>query len=152
MSFFFVCWHSRRWWPPIRGRILQMLVLWSEKLNQLDFFCKNCIIYAWGGPRSIEMGKKHGTPPKITGFLSLAWYVAATNRDNMILAWNVVAIKPSQMEVAPLHRTVVISHKRRLFKNTKGIHKRCKRDSRASIVGCRTSTFAPSARRLLLMC
>ena len=30
-------------------------------------------------------------------------------------------IKPSQMEVAPLHRTVVISHKRRLFKNTKGI-------------------------------
>ena len=30
-------------------------------------------------------------------------------------------IRPSQMEVAPLHRTVVISHKRRLFKNTKGI-------------------------------
>ena len=30
-------------------------------------------------------------------------------------------IKPSQMEVAPLHRTFVISHKRRLFKNTKGI-------------------------------
>ena len=30
-------------------------------------------------------------------------------------------IKPSQMEVAPLHRTLVISHKRRLFKNTKGI-------------------------------
>ena len=26
------------------------------------------------------------------------------------------------------------------------------RDSRASIVGCRTSAFAPSARRLLLMC
>ena len=30
-------------------------------------------------------------------------------------------IKPSQMEVAPLHRTFVISYKRRLFKNTKGI-------------------------------
>ena len=30
-------------------------------------------------------------------------------------------IKPSQMEVAPLHRTLVIRHKRRLFKNTKGI-------------------------------
>ena len=30
-------------------------------------------------------------------------------------------IKPSQMEVAPLHRTFVISHKRRLFKNTNGI-------------------------------
>ena len=32
-----------------------------------------------------------------------------------------VRIKPSQMEVAPLHRTLVISHKRRLFRNTKGI-------------------------------
>ena len=32
-----------------------------------------------------------------------------------------IYIKPSQMEVAPLHRTFVISHKRRLFKNTKGI-------------------------------
>ena len=32
-----------------------------------------------------------------------------------------ITIKPSQMEVAPLHRTFVISHKRRLFKNTKGI-------------------------------
>ena len=30
-------------------------------------------------------------------------------------------IKPSQMEVAPLHRT--FSHKRRLFKNTKEIEK-----------------------------
>ena len=30
-------------------------------------------------------------------------------------------IIPSQMEVAPLHRTVDISHKRRLFKNTKEI-------------------------------
>ena len=28
-------------------------------------------------------------------------------------------IKPSQVEVAPLHRTFVISYKRRLFKNTK---------------------------------
>ena len=34
---------------------------------------------------------------------------------------NRIIIKPSQMEVAPLHRTLVISHKRRLFKNTKGI-------------------------------
>ena len=33
----------------------------------------------------------------------------------------VIAIKPSQIEVAPLHRTVVISHKRRLIRNTKGI-------------------------------
>ena len=33
----------------------------------------------------------------------------------------IMQIKPSQMEVAPLHRTFVISHKRRLFKNTKGI-------------------------------
>ena len=121
MSFFFVCWHSRRWWPPIRGGILQMLVLWPEKLNQLDFLQKlYCICVRrtkvnWNG-------QKTWNPPKITGFLSLAWYVAAKNRDNMILAWNVAAMKPSQMKVAPLHRTVVISHKMRtLFKITKGI-------------------------------
>ena len=42
-------------------------------------------------------------------------YVGITGRMHIIL------IKPSQMEVAPLHRTVVISHKRRLFKNTNEI-------------------------------
>ena len=35
--------------------------------------------------------------------------------------YTTVIIKPSQMEVAPIHRTFVISHKRRLFMNTKGI-------------------------------
>ena len=64
MSFFFVCWHSRKWWPPIRGGTLQMLVLWPEKLNQIDSFCKSVILYAWGGPRSIERCKKHGAPPR----------------------------------------------------------------------------------------
>ena len=43
-------------------------------------------------------------------------------------------IIPSQMEVAPLHCTVDISQKRRLFRTQKRL-KRCKRDSWASIVG-----------------
>ena len=46
------------------------------------------------------------------------------------------------MEVAPLHCTVDYSRTQKRLK-------RCKRDSRASIVGCQTSAFAPSARRLL---
>ena len=72
MSFFFVCWHSRKWWPPIRGGTLQMLVLWPEKLNQIDYFCKSGILYAWGGPRSIERCKKHGAPPKKIVFPGLS--------------------------------------------------------------------------------
>ena len=95
MSFFFVCWHSRKWWPPIRGGTLQMLVLWPEKLNQIDSFCKSLILYAWGGPRSIERCKKHGAPPKktvfprpICHFLSLSWKVAATNGDKPRIQWN----------------------------------------------------------------
>ena len=98
MSFVLVCWHSRKWWPPIRGGLAQMLVLWLEKLNQIDSFCKIGIMYAWEGPRSIKRGKKHGTVPKITvfprplrQFLGLAWNVAASYQDKLILAWNVAA-------------------------------------------------------------
>ena len=68
MTFAFVCWHSRKWWPPIRIRTLQMLVLWPKKLNQIDSFCKSGILYAWGGPRSIERCRKHGAPPKKNSF------------------------------------------------------------------------------------
>ena len=107
MSFFFVCWHSRKWWPPIRGGTLQMLVLWPEKLNQIDSFCKSGILYAWGGPRSIERCKKHGAPPKkivfprpICHFLSLSWKVAATNQDKMILAWKVAATNQAKLILA----------------------------------------------------
>ena len=107
MSFFFVCWHSRKWWPPIRGGTLQMLVLWPEKLNQIDSFCKSGILYAWGGPRSIERCKKHGAPPKkivfprpICHFLSLSWKVAATNQNKMILAWKVAATNQDKMILA----------------------------------------------------
>ena len=109
MSFFFVCWHSRKWWPPIRGGTLQMLVLWPEKLNQIDSFCKSLILYAWGGPRSIERCKKHGAPPKktvfprpICHFLSLSWKVAATNQDKMILAWKVAATDQAKMIWVPI--------------------------------------------------
>ena len=89
MSLVLVCWHSRKWQPPIRGGLSQMLVLWLEKLNQIDSFCKKGILYAWGGKRSIERGKKHGNPPKITAFprplshfLSLSWDGLAQIRTN----------------------------------------------------------------------
>ena len=95
------------WWPPIRGGTLQMLVLWPEKLNQIDSFCKSGILYAWGGPRSIERCKKHGAPPKkivfprpICHFLSLSWKVAATNQDKMILAWKVAATNQAKLILA----------------------------------------------------
>ena len=50
-------------------------------------------------------------------------HISTTMKVIMTTTVNISAImiKPSQMEVAPLHRTVVISHKRRLFKNTKDI-------------------------------
>ena len=109
MSFVFVYWHSRKWWPPIRGGTLQMLVLWPEKLNQIDSFCKSVILYAWGGPRSIERCKKHGAPPKktvfprpICHFLSLSWKVAATNQAKMILAWKVAATDQAKMIWVPI--------------------------------------------------
>ena len=42
-------------------------------------------------------------------------------RKELLANRELIQIKPSQMEVAPLHRTFVISHKRRLSKNTKEI-------------------------------
>ena len=38
MSFVFVCWHSRKWWPPIRLGTLQLAVLRLKKVNWTDFF------------------------------------------------------------------------------------------------------------------
>jgi len=74
------------------------MVLWLEKLNQIDSFCKIGILYAWEGPRSIERGKKHWTPtirsvfPRpLNQFLSLTWYVEATYQEKLSLAWNVAA-------------------------------------------------------------
>ena len=40
MSFVFVCWHSRKWWPPIRGGTLQSALLRLEKVKWSDFVCK----------------------------------------------------------------------------------------------------------------
>ena len=42
------------------------------------------------------------------------------NNNNSTKCWKII---PSQMEVAPLHCTVDITQKRRLFKNTKEIEK-----------------------------
>ena len=56
--------------------------------------------------------------PKETG---VAAGVGTTSKSDAKTRGGDCLIKPSQMEVAPLHRTFVISHKRRLFKNTKGI-------------------------------
>ena len=129
MSFFFVCWHSRKWWPPIRGGTLQMLVLWPEKLNQIDSFCKSGILYAWGGPRSNERGKKHEAPPKKIVFprpichflslsrlvaatfqdkLSLAWKVAATNQDKLSLAWKVAATNRDKLVFTEWHQQMAL--------------------------------------------
>ena len=38
MSSVFVCWHSRKWWPPIRGGQLQLAFLRLEKAKWTDFF------------------------------------------------------------------------------------------------------------------
>ena len=50
-----------------------MLVLWLEKLNQIDSLCKIGIIYAWGGPRSIKRGEKWVKALKKDCF-SLRWF------------------------------------------------------------------------------
>ena len=71
----------------------------TARKGQLDwFFCKNCFLYAWGGPRSIEQRKRHGTTPKRTVFsqasllfsqFGLKW--CSPFWDKLILAWNGVA-------------------------------------------------------------
>ena len=47
MSSVFVCWHSRKWWPPIRGGQLQLALLQLEKAKWTDFFCKKGISYTY---------------------------------------------------------------------------------------------------------
>ena len=47
MSSVFVCWHSRKWWPPIRGGQLQLAFLRLEKAKWTDFFCKKGISYTY---------------------------------------------------------------------------------------------------------
>ena len=43
MSFFFVCWHSRKWWRPICGGTLQSPLLRLEKIKWIKCFCKKSI-------------------------------------------------------------------------------------------------------------
>ena len=80
MSFVFVCWHSRKWWPPIRGGTLWMALLWLEKVKWNDFFCKKSISYTNCQQRSKKQGK---TPPKKVVFLwTLShWLRIAEMRD-----------------------------------------------------------------------
>ena len=51
------------------------------------------------------------------------WLTPAFKVQTLSLHLKSVQIIPSQMEVAPLHCTVDITQKRRLFKNTKEIEK-----------------------------
>ena len=68
------------------------------------FFCG--ILYAWGGPRSIERCKKHGAPPKkivfprpICHFPSLSWKVAATFQAKLNLSWKVAATNRDKLRI-----------------------------------------------------
>ena len=47
MSFVSVCWHSRKWEPPIRGGLLQLALLRLENVKWTDLFCKKCISYTY---------------------------------------------------------------------------------------------------------
>ena len=55
--------------------------------------------------------------------LDIAMQCIVVNDNNMVKMEISGSIIPSQMEVAPLHCTVDITQKRRLFKNTKEIEK-----------------------------
>ena len=45
MSFVLVCWHSRKWEPPICSGLLQMLLLRLQNFKWTDYFCKKSISY-----------------------------------------------------------------------------------------------------------
>ena len=65
MSFVFVCWHSRKWWPPIRLGTLQLAVLRLEKINWTDFCCcKNGISYTNCQWKSKKQDKRRETHSK----------------------------------------------------------------------------------------
>ena len=64
MSFIFVIWHSRKWQPPIRGGLLQLMLLWLEEANRTDSFCKKGISYTNCGQTSKKQDKKTGKKPK----------------------------------------------------------------------------------------
>ena len=62
MSFFFVCWHSRKWWPPICGGTLQLALLRLEKVNWTDYFCIKSISYTncqWKGKKTAQKTGKN---------------------------------------------------------------------------------------------
>ena len=75
------------------------------------------------------------------------WVFAGQPYSHSFLGFTMIKsnIIPSQN----LSDVLLISHRREDYPRTQKRLKRCKRDSQASIVGCQTSAFAPSARRLL---
>ena len=61
MSFFFVCWHSRKWWPPIRLGTLQSALLRLEKVKWTDYFCKKSFSHTnrrWKSKKQDKNGQK----------------------------------------------------------------------------------------------
>ena len=61
MSFFFVCWHSRKWWPPICGGTLQSALSRLEKVQWTNFFCNNGISHTncpWKGKKHDKKSAK----------------------------------------------------------------------------------------------
>ena len=59
MSLVLVCWHSRRWEPPICGGLLQIALLQLEKVKSTIFCCcKKHIRYTFGWWTSKKQDKK----------------------------------------------------------------------------------------------
>ena len=76
MSFFFVCWHSRRWWPPIRGGTLQLALLRLEKVNWTDYFCIKsflCTNCQWKGKKQHKKQAKALQKPVFSCLSQNSW-------------------------------------------------------------------------------
>ena len=61
MSFFSVCWHSRKWWTPICGGTLQSALSRLEKVQWTKFFCNNGISHTncpWKGKKHDKKSAK----------------------------------------------------------------------------------------------
>ena len=58
MSVVFVCWHSRKWWPPIRGGTLQPALLRQEKVKWTNYFGKKSISHTNCRWKSKKQDKK----------------------------------------------------------------------------------------------
>ena len=76
MSLFFVCWHSRKWWPSIRGGTLQLALLRLEKVNWTDYFCIKSISYTncqWKGKKQHKKQAKALQKPVFSCLSQNSW-------------------------------------------------------------------------------